>query len=70
MPPPKVNFDKLSDILKKRRGVILDVTSSGALAASLDKCVVCFQLTIGYCTIITYYNVCNRIQMNPLLTPL
>jgi len=39
MPPPKVNFDKLSDILQKRRGMSIDVSSSGELAASLDKCV-------------------------------
>jgi len=39
MPPPKVNFDKLSDILAKRRGLKLDVSSSGALANSLDACI-------------------------------
>ncbi|ETW85530.1 putative exoribonuclease [Heterobasidion irregulare TC 32-1] len=38
LPPPKSNFEKLQDILKKRRGLSLDVSSSGALAASLDKC--------------------------------
>jgi len=41
MPPPKTNFEKLEDILRKRRGIKLDVSSSGALAASLDKCIVC-----------------------------
>lgn len=40
MPPPKANFEKLQDILLKRRGISLDVSSSGALAASLDKCIV------------------------------
>ena len=40
MPPPKTNFEKLQDILLKRRGIPLDVSSSGALAASLDKCIV------------------------------
>ena len=40
LPPPHTNFEKLQDILKKRRGMTLDVSSSGALAASLDKCVV------------------------------
>lgn len=38
-PPPSDNFDTLKDILKKRRGMDLDTSSSGALAASLDKCV-------------------------------
>ncbi len=42
MPPPKTNFEKLQDILLKRRGISLDVSSSGALAASLDKCIVSF----------------------------
>ena len=40
MPPPRTNFDKLQDILLKRKGLVLDVSSSGALAASLDKCIV------------------------------
>jgi len=40
MPPPRTNFDKLQDILFKRKGLVLDVSSSGALAASLDKCIV------------------------------
>ncbi|KAI0262886.1 hypothetical protein BC834DRAFT_889464 [Gloeopeniophorella convolvens] len=39
MPPPKANFERLQDIIQKRRGVNLDVSSSGALAASLDKCI-------------------------------
>lgn len=38
MPPPKTNFEKLQDILMKRKGLTLDVSSSGTLAASLDKC--------------------------------
>ncbi|KAF9043793.1 RNB-domain-containing protein [Hymenopellis radicata] len=38
LPPPKANFEKLQDILKKRKGLSLDVSSSGALAASLDLC--------------------------------
>lgn len=37
-PPPADNFETLQDILKKRRGMNLDVSSSGALAASLDRC--------------------------------
>lgn len=40
LPPPRTNFEKLQDILQKRKGFTLDVSSSGALAASLDKCVV------------------------------
>jgi exosome complex exonuclease DIS3/RRP44 len=39
LPPPKSNFEKLQDVLLKRKGFKLDVSSSGALAASLDKCV-------------------------------
>ncbi|KAF5351650.1 hypothetical protein D9756_007734 [Leucocoprinus leucothites] len=39
LPPPKTNFEKLQDILIKRKGIKLDVSSSGALADSLDKCV-------------------------------
>ncbi|THV04768.1 RNB-domain-containing protein [Dendrothele bispora CBS 962.96] len=39
LPPPKTNFEKLQDILRKTRGLTLDVSSSGALAASLDKCI-------------------------------
>ncbi|KAK1926504.1 hypothetical protein DB88DRAFT_450259, partial [Papiliotrema laurentii] len=38
-PPPKTNFETLQDILSKRKGMTLDVSSSGALAASLDACV-------------------------------
>ena len=37
-PPPADNFETLQDILRKRRGMDLDVSSSGALAASLDRC--------------------------------
>lgn len=43
MPPPKTNFEKLQDVLLKRKGFTLDVSNSGALATSLDKCVVCFH---------------------------
>ncbi|KAJ4483766.1 hypothetical protein J3R30DRAFT_3451305 [Lentinula aciculospora] len=39
LPPPKTNFEKLQDILRKTKGFSLDVSSSGALAASLDNCV-------------------------------
>lgn len=39
LPPPKANFEKLQDILLKRKGLVLDVGSSGALASSLDKCI-------------------------------
>ncbi|KAF8518199.1 RNB-domain-containing protein [Gautieria morchelliformis] len=39
LPPPRTNFEKLQDILRKRKGLSLDVTSSGALAASLDLCI-------------------------------
>src|SRR5258708_14817060 len=40
MPPPTVNFEKLKDLLLKLKGVEIDVSTSGALAASLDRCVV------------------------------
>lgn len=40
LPPPRSNFEKLQDILQKRKGIFLDVSSSGTLAASLDKCLV------------------------------
>ncbi|TFK73064.1 RNB-domain-containing protein, partial [Pluteus cervinus] len=39
MPPPPTNFDKLKDLLKKKGGFNLDVSSSKALAESLDLCV-------------------------------
>ncbi|KAJ6519275.1 hypothetical protein C8R45DRAFT_16821, partial [Mycena sanguinolenta] len=39
LPPPRTNFDKLKDILQKRKGMTLDVSSSGALADSLDQCI-------------------------------
>lgn len=39
-PPPKTNFEALQDILMKRKSMELDVSSSGALAKSLDNCVV------------------------------
>ncbi|BGP42575.1 exosome catalytic subunit dis3 [Rhodotorula kratochvilovae] len=38
-PPPETNFEVLQDVLQKRRGFTLDVSTSGALADSLDKCV-------------------------------
>ncbi|KAH9913246.1 RNB-domain-containing protein [Fomitopsis serialis] len=38
LPPPRSNFEKLQDILQKRKGLTLDVSSSGALADSLDRC--------------------------------
>ncbi|GAA6018907.1 hypothetical protein JCM10207_009191 [Rhodosporidiobolus poonsookiae] len=38
-PPPKTNFEVLQDVLQKRRGMSLDVSTSGALATSLDNCV-------------------------------
>ena len=38
LPPPPTNFEKLQAILLKRKGINLDVSSSGAVAASLDKC--------------------------------
>ncbi|EED24279.1 exosome complex exonuclease exoribonuclease (Rrp44), putative [Talaromyces stipitatus ATCC 10500] len=37
--PPPQNFEQLATQLQKKRGLNLDVSSSGALAASLDKCV-------------------------------
>jgi exosome complex exonuclease DIS3/RRP44 len=40
MPPPKTNFEALQDILSQRKGMTLDVSTSGALAKSLDACVV------------------------------
>lgn len=39
-PPPKTNFEVLQDILMKRKGITLDVSTSKALADSLDACVV------------------------------
>ncbi|KAL4256639.1 hypothetical protein AB1N83_008445 [Pleurotus pulmonarius] len=36
--PPKGNFERLQDILLKRKGSSLDVSDSSALAASLDLC--------------------------------
>jgi len=46
VPPPRTNFEKLQDLLWKLKGVRLDVTTSGALAASLDACVVSFSIFI------------------------
>jgi len=37
-PPPSTNFETLRDILQKRKGMDLDVSSSKALANSLDAC--------------------------------
>ena len=50
LPPPRTNFEKLQDILLKTKGMKLDTTSSGALAASLDQCVVrgCLSLRPFY----------------------
>jgi exoribonuclease R len=47
LPPPRTNFEKLQDILLKTKGMKLDTTSSGALAASLDRCVVRGCLSFG-----------------------
>jgi exosome complex exonuclease DIS3/RRP44 len=40
LPPPRTNFEKLQDILLKRKGMKLDIKSSKALADSLDRCIV------------------------------
>lgn len=45
-PPPKTNFEALQDLLMKRKGMTLDVSSSGALAKSLDACVVSLRLKV------------------------
>lgn len=45
MPPPRTNFEKLQDILRKRKGLDIEVSSSGALAASLDLCIVSATLS-------------------------
>ena len=37
--PPATNFSELAEQLKRKRGFELDVSSSGALADSLDRCV-------------------------------
>ena len=39
LPPPATNFEVLVDVLHKRRNINLDVSSSKALADSLDQCV-------------------------------
>ncbi|KAF8324302.1 uncharacterized protein EI90DRAFT_3075766 [Cantharellus anzutake] len=39
LPPPATGFEKLKDLLSKLKGIDIDVSSSRALAASLDKCV-------------------------------
>ena len=56
LPPPRTNFEKLQDILLKRKGMKLDTSSSGALAASLDQCVVrrllsCLSLQVHFSSI-------------------
>jgi len=38
--PPATNFETLQDMLKVRRGLSLDVSSSKALATSLDQCII------------------------------
>lgn len=54
LPPPPTNFEKLQDILLKRKGLKLDVSSSGALADSLDKCLVrCSQSFVRLCRAFT-----------------
>jgi hypothetical protein len=47
VPPPRTNFEKLQDLLWQLKGVRLDVSTSGALAASLDACVVSFSIFIA-----------------------
>jgi len=47
MPPPKINFEKLHDVLLKKKGINLDVSSSSALADSLDQCVVSSSSVVG-----------------------
>jgi hypothetical protein len=67
--PPRTNFEKLQDILQKRKGLkglMLDVSSSGALAASLDKCLVCFCSSSGDWTDLSYH---RRIPKNLPSTP-
>ncbi|KAK0549055.1 exosome catalytic subunit dis3 [Tilletia horrida] len=39
VPPPPTNFELLQDILRKRRGMEIDCSSSKRLAESLDECV-------------------------------
>jgi exosome complex exonuclease DIS3/RRP44 len=53
LPPPRTNFERLQDILLKRKGIALDVSSSGALAASLDKC------EVSTCALLPALNVSN-----------
>jgi exosome complex exonuclease DIS3/RRP44 len=55
LPPPPTNFEKLQDILLKRKGLSLDVSSSGALAASLDRCEVIMSILLVTCKRLTYY---------------
>jgi hypothetical protein len=54
MPPPQSNFEKLQDLLLKLKGMTLDVSSSGALAASLDKCVVRLPMCTLLCSEASY----------------
>ncbi|KAK0537647.1 exosome catalytic subunit dis3 [Tilletia horrida] len=39
VPPPPTNFELLQDLLRKRRGMELDASSSKRLAESLDECI-------------------------------
>ena len=70
-PPPKTNFEVLQDVLQKRRDMTLDVSTSGALAASLDECVV----SLAGCTLsatfrreLTQISQFRRIPLSPLST--
>jgi hypothetical protein len=61
-----MNFEKLQDILLKRKGMKLDVESSKALADSLDRCIVSLLLLMKFLALITFL----RILLNLHLTPL
>ena len=62
--PPKTNFEALQDILKKRRGMELDVSSSKALAESLDAC------TVSFYTFLLKLAHYSRTPLCPSSTPL
>ncbi|KAF8545894.1 hypothetical protein OG21DRAFT_1528186, partial [Imleria badia] len=47
LPPPEANFEKLQDVLLKRKGFRLHVSNSGAPAASLDKCIAADEATLS-----------------------
>lgn len=66
MPPPATNFEKLKDILQKRKGMTVDVSSSGALAASLDRCIVRSVCPVGWDYPLTH---CHRIPRSQRSTP-